>query len=370
MNMIFKLLMALICSVGAMAQTTLYVRTGGNDVSDGLSEASAKRTIVGAGIAAQAGDIIDVGPGAFAGGKLAKGVVIQGANANFDIARWDASTIITSTIDLGNVGANAVITLVGLEFGAITPLAGKAANANITIYNCKFLGSKPIVLTGLGWGEMFFTASVLDGQPEPAKVESTKVPAAKLPAMAASALQGGDVGLLIFRENRVRNYAKSAIDVSGSSQILRLSYNEFTNCNASGDSMHAAVRIDVSDIAQEVTVENSLFTGCATAVATTGVVGDKPVVVRRNNFRQTPEKSPVLRTAPSTVIGAPCNAFHVPYKDGDTPLGADVIEKAIMKLVRGPVSVSTPNLAGNDADGDAIGFEPEKSAGCPSEVSE
>lgn len=368
MNMIFTLLMVLMCSIGALAQATQYVRIGGSDANDGMSESTAKRTILGAVSAAQSGDIIDVGPGAFAGGKLDKGVVIQGANANYDIARWDASTIITSTIDLGSIGTNAAITLVGLEFGAITPLAGKAVNANITIYNCKFLGSKPIVSTGSYWGELFVTASVLDGQPESVRVGKTKASALKLSAMVASALEGGDVGVLIFRENRVRNYAKSAIDVSGACQVIRLSYNEFTNCNASGDSIHAAVRIDVSDIGQEVTVENSLFTGCVTAVTTRGEVGNKPVVVRRNNFRQTPEKSPVLKTAPSTAISAPCNAFNVQYKDGDKPLDADVIEKAIMKLVRGPVTVTTPNLTGTDAGGDAIGFELDKSAECSPEV--
>ncbi len=349
-----------------LAQNTIYVRTGGNDANTGASESVAKKTIIAAVAAAEAGDIIDVGPGSFAGGMLSKGVVLQGANASYDIARWDASTIITSTIDLGSVGAGAVVTLVGLEFGAITPLAGKAENANITIYNCKFLGSKPIVTTGSSWAELFFTASILDGQPEPIKAESQKAPSttATKPAMSPSALVGGDIGIIVFRENKVRNYAKSAIDISGTGQIVRVSYNEFTKCNASADTVHAAVRIDVSGIDQEVTVENSLFTDCATSVATAGSFGQKQVVVRRNNFRLTPEKSAVLRNVSSTTLNAPCNAFHVPTKQGESPLAADVIEKAIIKLVRGPISVPTPNLAGNDADGDAIGFEPENSTNC------
>lgn len=354
-----------------IAQNTIFVRSAGNDTNSGSTESAAKKTIVAAVAAAEAGDIIDIGPGLFTGGKLSKGVVLQGANANYDIARWDKSTVITSTIDISSTGSGAVITLVGLEFGAGTPLAGTAENASITIYNCKFLGSAPIVTKGSKWAELFLTASILDGQPDvkadtakPGKSKGAVAAQTSRAKVSESALVGGDVGVLVFRENIVRNYGRSAIDLSGSGQIVRISYNEFSTCNSSGDSAHAAIRLEVSGIEQEATVENCLFTSCATSVAVSGNNTQKQVRVFRNSFRKTPDARVALRSGTVASLEAPCNAFNVLAIDGDKAGEPDAMKKLVQRLISGPASIEPMNISGIDKDGDSIGFEPDAASGC------
>jgi hypothetical protein len=347
----------LMFSVTSWAQGTVYVRATGNDANDGLSESTAKKTLQSAAAAAQSGDIVDVGPGTFAGATLKKGLVIQGSNANYDIARWDAPTVITSTITLGQAAAGASVTLVGLQFGQITPLAGTAENANITVYNCKMLGSKPIVTTGTKWAELFLTASILDGKSEGAKPGS---------ATATTAIVAGDVGVTVIRENVIRNYSKSAIDVAGAGQIIRVSYNEFTSCNSSADADHAAVRINASGIQEEILVENSLFTSCATSVSVAGTISGKTLAVQRNSFRRTPGEVAAIRNTSATTLEATCNAFNVPTKDKDQPLSAETIQASIKKLTAGAVTVNPTLADSSDSDGDAIGFEPVKTSDCRS----
>ena len=351
--------LALTVSFNALAQGTVFVRSSGNDANDGSTESSAKKTIQAAVKVAQSGDIIDVGPGSFSGASLDKGLVLQGSNANYDIARWDVPTVITSTLTLDAKAAGASITLIGLQFGSITPLAGTAENAMITIYNCKFLGSKPIITTGAKWAELFFTASVLDGKSEGAK------PGA---ASATTALVLGDVGVAVFRENVVRNYAKSAIDVAGSGQIVRISYNEFTSCNSSVDVAHATVRIEASAVQEEVTVENCLFTSCATSVSVSGTISGKSVTVQRNNFLRSPAVVPVIRCTSPTALNATCNTFNVPTKERDQPLSKQVISAAIAKLVTGNISVSPANIGATDKDGTSIGYEPIAEEACAFEL--
>jgi hypothetical protein len=338
-----------------LAQNTLYVRSGGADSQDGKSESSAKKTLQAAITAAENGDIIDVGPGSFAGATINKGVVIQGANANYDIAKWDVPTVITSTLTMAASASSPIVTLVGLQFGPIVPLAGTCENANITIYNCKFIGAKPISASGAKWAELFVTASVFDAKAEGAKPGT---------AASVSALTGGDVGIMVVRENSFKNYTKAALDVAGSMQIFRASYNEFSNCNASADPQQGAVRCDASKIEQEVTIENSLFTGCAPSVVVSGTIAGKTVAVKRNSFRQTPANAVAVKNLAPTALDATCNAFNVPTKDKDKPLDMDVIAASIRKLVTGSVTISPTNLNTSDADGDAIGFEPEKDAAC------
>ena len=344
-----------------MSQTVIYVRSNGADASDGTSESTAKKSIQAAVSAAQAGDIIDVGPGTFAGATIDRAVVLQGANANYDIAKWDTSTVISSTLKLTSSAAGAAVTLVGLQFGPIVPLAGSAENANLTIYNCKFLGSQPINTKGTKWGELFLTASIFDALLPGAKSGSQGAP---------TALIGGDVGVAVIRENAFRNYSKSAIDIAGVGQVVRVSYNEFLGCNASKDNDHAAVRIDASAIEQEVTVENSLFTSCATSVSISGTIAGKAVVVQRNSFRQTPTGGIAVRNSAPSILNASCNAFNVPTKEKEKPLEKDAIAASIKKLVSGAVQLSPTNLDASDVDGSAIGYEPEKSAVCGSELPE
>lgn len=348
-------LLLLLVSAPMLAQGTFYVRVSGNDANNGQSESAAKKTLQSAVSAAKAGDIIDVGPGSFAGATLDKGLVIQGSNANYDIARWDAPTVMTSTVTLGQAAAGASVTLVGLQFGQITPLAGTAENANITIYNCKMLGSKPIITTGTKWAELFLTASVLDGKMEGAKPGAPS---------ATTAVVLGDVGVAVIRENVLRNYTKSAIDVAGAGQIVRISYNEFTSCNSSADAAHAAVRINASGIAEEILVENSLFTSCATSVSVAGTISGKTVAVQRNSFRLTPANAAAIRNSAPTALDATCNTFNVPTKDKDQPLSEEIIKASVVKLTTGNVSVSPSNYNSSDADGDAIGFEPVKTTEC------
>jgi hypothetical protein len=124
------------------------------------------------------------------------------------------------------------------------------------------------------------------------------------------------------------------------------------------------VRCDASKIEQEVTIENSLFTGCAPSVVVSGTIAGKTVAVKRNSFRQTPANAVAVKNLAPTALDATCNAFNVPTKDKDKPLDMDVIAASIRKLVTGSVTISPTNLNTSDADGDAIGFEPEKDAAC------
>ncbi|MBU3699775.1 MAG: hypothetical protein FGM33_07175 [Candidatus Kapabacteria bacterium] len=350
--------LALTFSFNALAQGTVYVRAAGSDSNDGTTESSAKKTIQAAVKVAQSGDIIDVGPGSFAGASLDKGLVLQGSNANYDIARWDVPTVITSTVSLDSKAAGASVTLIGLQFGGITPLAGRAENAMITIYNCKFIGSKPIITSGTNWAELFFTASILDGKPEGAKQD----------AATATALVLGDVGVVVFRENVIRNYAKSAIDVAGSGQIVRISYNEFSLCNSSVDVAHAAVRIEASAIQEEMTVENCLFTSCATSVSVAGTISGKTVSVQRNSFLRSPAVTPVIRCTSPTALNATCNAFNIPTKEKGQPLSKQAISAAITKLATGNISTSPTNIGATDKDGTSIGYEPIAEEACAFEL--
>lgn len=368
MSMLFAMIRSLVLALALClapftlwSQTVIYVRANGADANDGASESTSKKSIQAAVSRAQAGDIIDIGPGTFAGAVIDKAVVLQGANANYDIARWDTSTVISSTLKLNASAASAAVTLVGLQFGPIVPLAGTAENANITIYNCKFLGSQPISTKDTKWAELFLTASVFEAIAPGAKQGSQGAP---------TAIVGGDVGVAVIRENAFRNYAKSAIDLSGACQIARVSYNEFSGCNATKDNAHAAIRVDVSGIEQELTIENSLFTSCATSVAVSGTIAGKAVTVQRNSFRQTPSGSVAVRNSASSVLNASCNAFNVPTKEKEKPLDQEVIAASIKKLVSGSVQVSPTNLDATDADGAAIGYEPEKTSACGSSLPE
>ncbi len=309
--------------------------------------------------AAQSGDIIDVGPGSFAGAKLDKGLVIQGANATYDIARWDVPTIITSPLNFTSSASGAILTIVGLQFGEVSPISGSAPGANITIYNCKFFGSKPIVTTGLQWAELYVTASIFEARPVGSKT-----------ATAATAISGGDVGVAVIRENVFRGFIRSAIDCAGPGQIIRVSYNEFTGCNASADPSQAAVRIDASKIEQEITVEKSLFIACAGSVAIAGNIAGKTAAVQYNSFRETPRSSVAIRNTSPEPLTATCNAFNVPTTDREKPLAADAIAKSIRQLVRGPVMFSPANLDARDVHTDAIGYEPDAAAACASVIAE
>ncbi|MBU3678815.1 MAG: hypothetical protein FGM32_04310 [Candidatus Kapabacteria bacterium] len=350
---------AVIATTAMLAQNTIFVRTAGNDASNGSSEGSAKKTLAAALAAASSGDIIDIGPGSFAGGPISKGVVIQGANANNALSLWDTPTIITSTLTLDEKAAGTVLTLVGLQFGQIVPLAGRCENANLTIYNCKFNASKPITTTGSSWAELFLTASQFEGRPEGAK------PGAPL---APLAIKGGDVGITVIRENIFRNYGSSAVDVSGGGQILRLSFNEYVNCNASPAADMAAVRVDATKIEQELTIENSVFASNATSVVVSGAIAGKTVVVQRNSFRQTPAGSVALKNLAASTLDATCNAFNVATKDKDKALDAKVISASVRKLVSGAVTISPTNLDATDTNGDSIGFEPDASKGCAGSI--
>jgi hypothetical protein len=336
-------------------QNTLFVRSTGNDANDGTSESSAKKTIAAAIASAQSGDVVDVGVGSFAGATVNKSLVIQGANANNALELWGQPTVMTSTLTLDRSAAGMVVTFIGLQFGPITPISGECPNANVTVYNCKFLGSKSFTTTRSGWAELFLTASVFEAKAEGSKPGSQA---------ASSAITGGDVGVMVVRENTFRDYTKSALDVSGTGQIVRLSYNEFTNCNTSKDPSQGAIRVDATSIEQELTIENSLFTGCATSVVTSGALTGKTVTLQRNSFRQTPSPLPAIKNLSANTLDATCNAFNVPTKEKDKTVSVDVIAASIEKLLSGPVTVSPTNLDGTDADGNAIGFEPEKGAVC------
>jgi hypothetical protein len=357
-----------ICSVIAwfapymlLGQTTLFVRASGNDSNDGTSESTAKRTIAAAVAAANSEDIIDVGEGTFAGATISKSLLLQGANANNALERWSAPTIVNSPLMLSDGAPGVVVTIVGLQFGAVVPIGGRCPNANVTMYNCKFVGSKPLVTSQSGWAELFLTASTFE-----AKVDATKTG----PAAATTALVLGDVGVTVVRENTFRDFTKSAIDVSGTGQILRLSYNEFANCNATKDQLHAAIRIDASGLEQEVTIENSLFTSCATSVSMSGTIAGKTIGVQRNSFRQTPAGSAAIRNLSPTSLDATCNAFNVPHKQKDKPLDAKLISESVRRLLSGAVAFIPTNLDATDTNGDSIGFEPDKERGCAATFTE
>ena len=81
---LFVLAMLLWAGATAIAQqNTIYVRANGNDANNGATEATANLTIAGALADAQAGDIIDIGAGDFAGATVGYNVTFRGANAGW-----------------------------------------------------------------------------------------------------------------------------------------------------------------------------------------------------------------------------------------------------------------------------------------------
>jgi len=344
-----------------LSQVTIFVRTSGSDSNDGTSESTAKRTIAAAVASANSEDIIDVGEGTFAGASINKSLLLQGANANNALERWSTPTVLSSPLILNESTPGVVITFVGLQFGAVVPVGGRCPNANVTIYNCKFIGSKPLATTQTGWAELFLTASTFE-----AKADGTKPGS----ATAHTALVLGDVGVTVVRENTFKDFSMSAIDCLGSGQILRIGYNEFTNINLSKEPTHAAIRIDASGFDQEVTVENSLFTSCATSVSVSGTISGKTVSVQRNSFRKTPVGSVAIRNLAPTALDATCNAFNVQQREREKPLDPKQVTASVRKLLTGAVTFSPTNLDATDSNGESIGFEPDNQKGCDATLSE
>lgn len=103
---------AALIGMPAMADT-IYVRSGGNDANDGSTELLAKATIQAGINAADAGDVVDIGPGTFTEDvTINDAITVRGTSA--------ASTIIVGPIGVGVSAHTVNITAAGAELRDVT----------------------------------------------------------------------------------------------------------------------------------------------------------------------------------------------------------------------------------------------------------
>ncbi|MBU3742677.1 MAG: hypothetical protein FGM24_10395, partial [Candidatus Kapabacteria bacterium] len=133
-------LLSMLVATSLYAQTTYYVRDGGDDAADGLTPGTALATIQAAvNLANMPGDVVDVGPGNFDGAALNYDATIFGANAYTPWDQWGPETRITSSFIIGGF---ATVVLEGLTFDAnMSPLGYNYYYGypnRLTISNCLF----------------------------------------------------------------------------------------------------------------------------------------------------------------------------------------------------------------------------------------
>ena len=121
---------------------TIYVRTTGDDANDGLTQQTAKRTLVGAVAGLSAYELasatvtIDVGAGRFSGVSISRSTATA-ASINFQGAGIE-QTVITSTIQIENSRVRFYTMAFDISAGFIAIEAIMAGVADV--YSCKFNG--------------------------------------------------------------------------------------------------------------------------------------------------------------------------------------------------------------------------------------
>lgn len=344
-TLFFALAFLCLCELSS-AQKIVYVRASGNDASDGSSESQANQTIAGAVADAVSGDILDVGPGTFNGSMIPYSLTIKGANSGAALDRWSDPTIIRSPFVLATGESPVEVTFDGVTFGQIIPVTGKSPNAIVSLANCMFNASKAVSTADLEWSEIVVVGCMFKGKMKDA-------------ATAESALNVAGVSVAYIAESYYSGYSKEAISISAVSRLLKLQYNEFTDCNSSGASNKAAIMYDIAGQDVEAEIQKNLIANCKHGIQTSGTVTGRTVSVQYNKFVRIPTLYAAITHVGSGSLNASCNAIELPKID--PPLSESAKRDQFSKLFIGQIEAFPLNDKAEDVDGAAVGFEPNKS---------
>jgi hypothetical protein len=333
-------------AIPAQAQKIIYVRANGNDAASGLSESSANATIEGAVKHAEAGDIVEIGPGAFEGATIPFSLTLKGANSGADITRWTEPTMMKSTLKLAGSDNPIELTCDGITFGQIVPVAGKSSNAIVSLANCMFNVSKTISTEGLDWSELVVVGCLFKG-----KIKDVST-------VADRALNVQGVSVAYLAESYYNGYAQEAIHIDGVTRLLKLQYNEFTDCNSSGAANRAAIMFSLAGQDAEVEIQKNLITNCKHGIQTSGNVAGKLISVQYNKFVRIPTQYTAITHIGTGPLNATCNAIELPKTDAKPDKGA--LRDAFVRLFNGQIDAFPLNDNAEDVDGSAVGFEPDK----------
>jgi hypothetical protein len=334
----------ILVSTTAHAQKIVYVRMQGNDASDGLSESAANGTIEGALVDAEPGDIVDVGPGLFEGADVRFSVSIRGANSGADITRWGEPTVIKSPLTLG-AGENPVeLSCDGVTFRQTVPVNGKSPNAVVSLSNCMFNASKTLSTEGLQWGELVVIGCVF------------KATMKDVSLVTERALNVNGLSVAYLAESSYLGYSKEAIRIASIDRLLKVQYNEITDCNTSATSGSAGLVADLSGLDNEVEIQKNLITNCKNGIQISGNVSGRPISVQFNKIVRIPTGFQAIIHTGTGQLQATCNAVVLPETELKKDRAAQI--DAYSKLFSGPIDVFPLNDKAEDEDGSAIGFEP------------
>ncbi|MFM8771204.1 MAG: beta strand repeat-containing protein, partial [Candidatus Kapaibacterium sp.] len=337
---LFVAILVLIGSIVASAQVTVFVRAGGANVNDGLTEATAKATIGGVDGALTVAGVttLDIGPGNFAGATFTMPLTVNGANAGATMAAWGAATTLTSPITLGAADADVVFD--GVVFGAGSTINGASAGANVIVSNCKFLRANTIATAGLGWDELSISGCRFDGNDGGAAITT---------AVSASGL-----ATFFMTENEIRDYAGTAVAISGSIADAVVTSNEFTANNTGGSSSSAALTFDATSLTGSARFANNLFSDATTTngIIVSGTLAGKTITIESNLFAGL--SGYAISNTGTGMLSAGCNSY------GNAPSTA-----TLMSYLNGAIQAG-PYISSNaDANGAGIGFVP--SGACSSD---
>jgi hypothetical protein len=233
-------LLTMLVATSMYAQVnTYYVRAGGDDNNDGMTPGTAKATIqAAADLANQVGDVIDVGPGEFAGAALGFETTILGANAYTPWDEWGAETRITTTMELlGNWN----YVFEGLTFGEFVrpvSMGGYYGYPNaVTVSNCRFDGSRELWIDNVN--EVVIAANRFEGRP------FYDENAVTISGVYGSATVG---------ENSFQDYATGLL-IYGSIGGAYVSYNDFLR------SRWRAIIVSTWNSNDGIYVSNNMFAG-------------------------------------------------------------------------------------------------------------
>ena len=330
---LFVAILVLIGSIVASAQVTVYVRAGGQNIFDGLTEATAKATIGGANGALTVAGIttLDIGPGDFAGATVTMPLTVNGANAGAAMAAWGAATTLTSPIILGAADADVVFD--GVVFGAGSTIDGASAGANVIVSNCKFLRANTISTAGLGWDELSISGCLFDGNNGGAAITN---------AVAASGL-----ATFFMTENEIRDYAGTAVSISGAIADAVVTRNEFYSNNTGGTSTSAALTFDATSLSSSASFANNLFSDAATTngIIVSGSIAGKTITIENNLFAGL--SGYAISNSGTGMLSAGCNSY------GNAPSTA-----TLMAYLNGAIQAGPYIATNGDANGAGIGFVP------------
>lgn len=329
----------------ASAQKIIFVRAGGNDASDGSSESLANKTIQGALQDAVLGDIIDVGAGTFDGAMIPFSITIKGANSGAEMSHWAAPTLMKSPFTLAASETPVEATFDGITFGQITPVTGKSPNAIVSVSNCVFNVSKPLTTEDTDWSELVVVGCVFK-----AKVKDVS-------AVAEHAVIADRVSVAYLAETLYSDYTKSAVHLKGVTRLAKLQYNEFTNCNSSGAANNGAVVFDLDGQDTEVEIQKNLMTNCRNGIQTSGNVAGKMISVQYNKFVGIPTSFTAIAHTGTGPLNATCNAIQLPPTEPKPE--RSVLQETFTKLFVGQIDAFPLNDGAEDAETNAVGFEPK-----------